>query len=116
MWWFKKKIKIPEAKNIWKLWEHTGWGNTIYISSWELYPKITGWISNPRVSLGDIIVTRMNSGKLCWFKVIELRYCTDPKDMFSGQMKAIGDAYVTEEEVESKVKELAPNRKVSWLI
>jgi hypothetical protein len=114
MWPFRKKV--PEAKHIWKIWEHTYWGDAIHIDKWEKNPKIYGWVSNPSVSLGDIFVSKMNSGKLCWFRTIELKYCADPRDMFFATIEAIGNGYVTEEEVETKVKELAPNMKVGWLI
>lgn len=115
MWPFKRKL--PEAEHIWKIWEHTNWGDAIHLDSWEKYPKMHGHIINPRVSLGDIIVTQLTCGGLAWLKVIELEYKHDPNDMFFGKLKVIGEGYVSEEEVEQKVKELAPNMQVTgWLI
>lgn len=111
----KLKKKYPKA-NIYKIWEHTYWGDAIHLDTWEKNPTVHGWISNPYISLGDILVTRMLSEKFCWFRIKELRYCTDPRDMFFATLEAIGDGYVTKEEVEAKVKELKPNSQVAWLI
>ena len=43
--------------------------------------KFVGWLT-PQPSNGDTLLIPMDSGKVCKFRVENIRYCGDPKDMF----------------------------------
>jgi hypothetical protein len=65
-----------------------GWGNTI---QWFNYDKrrVTGWKQcKPRA--GDILESRMESGKTGVFKFVEVEHCSDPHDMFFATVEDIG--------------------------
>ena len=77
---------------VFKIWQHTTWGDNIFFSSVDDL-EITGHIAEP-IHKGDIIQSKMESGKIAAFKVVEIRFRTDPKDLFFGRVEFLN--YVDE--------------------
>lgn len=77
----------PTTREI-NIWEHTGWGNSI---EWNDYQKrkLHGHLQN-RPQLGDIINSKMESGKVGQFVVVEVHYMRDPPDMFFCVVEDLG--------------------------
>lgn len=62
------------------MWEHSGWGNSIFWIDWDKR-KIGGFLSNlPKK--GDILQCEMESGKIAQFKFELVEVMDDPKDQF----------------------------------
>lgn len=80
-------IHISETGKVLNMWEHKGWGNTIYFRDWEKR-EIAGWYSY--LKMGDEIRCKMQTGKIGRFLVTELKYYHNPKDMFYGKVKDKG--------------------------
>lgn len=76
-------------KRVFKLWEHEGWGNSMFFLTWEKR-EITGHISPIRPEVGDEIQSRMASGKVARFKVASVNLCSDPSDMFFATVEDVG--------------------------
>jgi len=80
---------MTNTKNIIKMWEHDGWGNSIYF----LFPRpidkisrITGHLKQkPRI--GDEVLTEMQDGKIGSYEVIKVRYPGNPPDQFFCDVK-----------------------------
>jgi hypothetical protein len=72
--------KDLEGKRIIKIWEHESWGNSI---SWNKYEdrRIYGFLYR-LPNEGDVIMSKMVSGKIGCFKISSIKYCNDPSDMF----------------------------------
>lgn len=66
-------------KNIYDINNHSSWGNTI---SWSGPRRIYGWFNAPKLKLGDIIISDMQSGKKSNFIIEKIDYKTNPSDMF----------------------------------
>lgn len=72
--------KDLEGKRIIKIWEHESWGNSV---SWNKYEdrRIYGFLYH-LPDEGDVIMSKMVSGKIGCFKISSVRHCNDPSDMF----------------------------------
>jgi len=84
MWPFKK---LKRGKPI--MYEmFGGWGNRI---EWLDFAKreVQGW-KQTRPKVGDLIRTPMKSGNDGVFCFTSVEYLDDPRDMFFGQLEAIG--------------------------
>jgi len=80
---------------------HSTWGNSISFMNWEIR-EITGHMT-PIPKKGDILVSKMKSGKKAVFRIIEIRPCLDPSDQFFGTVEDIG--YI--EDIQAALIELA---------
>ncbi len=88
--WIKKFFnRTPKTTGrIINIWEHFGWGNSMYFLDWQKR-KVSGHLYDSP-SKGDILRAEMNSGKIAEFVFTEVEYCKDPRDMFFGTVKDIG--------------------------
>lgn len=73
---------------VWKIWEHKGWGDAINWTDWD-ERTIHGHLT-PSPKIGDEVQAKMQSGKIGRFEIIEIRYMSDPKDMFFATVKDLG--------------------------
>ncbi len=71
-----------------KMWEHSGWGNSIYFTDYKRM-RIAGHFSY-RINKGDIIQSKMQSGKIGKFEVVEIKFMSDPRDQFFCTVKPVG--------------------------
>jgi len=85
---FGRLFGSPKERKIINLWEHKGWGNSIYFFDWEKR-KLVGWLT-PIPQKGDEVRERMKSGKIARFEIIKVEPCYDPVDMFFVYVKDIG--------------------------
>ena len=83
--WFRRKT--TKTGNIYKMWEHSEWGNRVSWTDWHAR-EIDGHLLG--IKKGDEIRSKMESGKIARFVVIEITYCSDPSDMFFGKVKDLG--------------------------
>jgi len=67
------------------MWQHNGWGNSIYWSDWEKR-EVTGWLKR-RPQKGDILRSKMSSGQIATFKFIKISKPGDPPNMFFAKLK-----------------------------
>jgi hypothetical protein len=65
-----------------------GWGDSIGFVNYDKR-EITGHLT-PLPKVGDEFQTKMKSGKIGRFKILSIRYCVDPSDMFFGTVEDIG--------------------------
>lgn len=72
-----------------RMWDHTGWGNSIRWFIWE-QGKITGHISDPYKLLGAEIQSKLQSGKIGRYRVVHVNKMFDPPDMFFATVRHIG--------------------------
>lgn len=73
---------------VWRMWEHSGWGDSV--SFWDFEKRrITGHLT-PRPRVGDEVQAKMQSGKIGRFEIQEVDYMLDPKDMFFATVKDVG--------------------------
>lgn len=77
-----------EEPKVLNLWEHSGWGDSVYFSSFE-ERRIAGHLQE-RLKLGDEIRSKMDSGKVGRFEIIDIEYCRDPRDQFFATVKDLG--------------------------
>ncbi len=71
---------------------------SIYWLDWDRR-IICGHIGNPRI--GDVITTKMESGRTGVFEITKVRWCNDPKNMYFADVKYIG-YWVSQDEFEVK--------------
>ncbi len=71
-----------------KMWKHNGWGDSIYFTNYEEM-RIAGHFMY-RIKEGDVLQSKMQSGKIGQFKVTEIEFMSNPKDQFFGKVKPIG--------------------------
>ena len=69
------------------LWEHNGWGNSIYFFDWK-DRELAGHMT-PRPSVGDEVRAKLKQG-IGRFRIISVDYKKDPPDMFFAKVKDIG--------------------------
>lgn len=62
------------------MWQHTGWGNSIFWLNYERRQIYGHLMDKPQP--GDLINSRMDSGKVAQFLVVDVEYMRDPPDMF----------------------------------
>ena len=84
----EKLFNMRSKKQIFNIWEHREWGNSI---NWIDYEKrsLYGFVRNKRVKINDEFRDKMKSGKIMRYKVIKLEYKLDPSDMFFATVKDI---------------------------
>jgi len=66
------------------MWEHSGWGNSIFFTDWDKR-TVAGHL-NPTPKKGDILRCKMESGKIARFEFAEVDVMSDPKDQFFAKM------------------------------
>ncbi len=82
-------------------WLHNGWGNRVAVD-WPADPATAEFIECDGhlrgVQVGDEISMRFESGRIAILTVDEIRYVSDPSDMFSAKLswKDYADVTVTE--------------------
>ena len=98
---YLKALLIPTQKikrdgREWDLGKHRGWGNNIDLLRPEKIhePSVdfVGWISFPHVAEGDTFLVPMQSGRSARFVATEVKYQSDPKDMFFAKATPVGYA------------------------
>lgn len=62
------------------MWEHSGWGNSIYFLNYDKR-RIAGHLS-PTPKEGDILRCKMESGKIFRYKFDKVDVMSDPRDQF----------------------------------
>lgn len=80
-----------------------GWGNAI---NWQRYPnEVVGWkLQLPRA--GDILFSKMESGRTGVWRFTNVKPCYDPRDMFFASVEPLG--YEDEIEVPPETGERSP--------
>ncbi|MFW6009077.1 MAG: hypothetical protein ACOCP8_07430 [archaeon] len=83
-----KNINKKEYLGVYKI--GGGWGDRI---EWFDFKKrkVVGWKNNKPQKF-DLLISKMESGKVVVFTFINIEYCSDPHDMFFGIVKEIGFA------------------------
>jgi hypothetical protein len=77
-----------KEKRVIKMWEHIGWGDSIDFVNYD-NRTVFGWLVD-KPEVGDTLQSKMVSGDIANFEFTEVRYETDPKDMFFGKVKDLG--------------------------
>lgn len=78
---------------VYNLEDYTSWGNNMYFLNFD-ERRIVGWINpfgepgQPRIN--DEVRTRMESGRVLRFIVVEVEHMSDPRDMFYATVEDIG--------------------------
>ena len=90
----QQELEVKENSSgphkVWDMDKHKGWGNNISWLDWDkrsLYGHTT-----PLPKVGDEILSPMLSGKKGSFIIAQIRYCTDPSDMWFATVKDNGYA------------------------
>ena len=74
------KDKIKYTGRVINMWEHNGWGDSMYFISFQ-GRRVTGHMwQKPRI--GDELRSRMKSGKVARFLVVSVDNPGDPPDQF----------------------------------
>lgn len=68
--------------------KHNSWGDSISFMDYKIR-EVTGHM-DPIPEVGDFLIKKMKSGKTAAFKIIEIRPCLDPPDMFFGTVTDLG--------------------------
>lgn len=78
---------VWNPRKVWNMWEHTGWGNRI---AWMDFSKqsVEGHIHG--IQEDDELRSKMQSGKIARFKIINLDYQHDPADQFFADASFVG--------------------------
>lgn len=79
---------LREPPKLINMWEHTTWGNKIQWLDWNAR-KLAGWLT-PRPTIGTEVRSKMQSGKIARFKIVEITRMRDPEDMFFATCKDLG--------------------------
>ncbi len=66
----------------------SGWGNSMFFMDWDKR-RISGHMT-PRPAIGDIVLSKMQSGKVARFELVEIELKRDPPDMFFATVKDLG--------------------------
>lgn len=76
---------------IWNLWEHQGmWGHNIHWTDWQSR-RLGGHLPNRyEMKEGQELRARMESGKIARFEIVDIEFCSDPRDMLFFTVKDIG--------------------------
>jgi len=81
-----KKPKLTGKE--FNMWEHNGWGDTIY---WRNFNERTMHGHSPSdIKVGDVINAKMQSGKVAQFVVVKIEYMRDPSDQFFCTVSDLG--------------------------
>jgi hypothetical protein len=92
---FLKMLMFWKRKSIWKptkvinMWEHNVWGDTINWISWE-NKEIYGFSEPCLYDTNTEVRSKMKSGKIARFKIIDIDYKADPNDMFFATLEYLG--------------------------
>lgn len=70
------------------MWEHSGWGDSIYFTDWDKR-RVAGHLT-PTPKEGDIIRCKMESGKIARFKFDKVDVMSDTKDQFFATVSDLG--------------------------
>ena len=70
------------------MWEHNGWGDSIYWCSF-VDRRVSGHLT-PIPKEGDLLQCKMESGKIGVYRFKEIDYCHNPHDMFFATMEDVG--------------------------
>ena len=62
------------------MWEHSEWGNSIYFTDW--YKRRVAGHLKPVPKEGDILRSKMESGKIARFKFENVDVMSNPRDQF----------------------------------
>lgn len=62
------------------MWEHSGWGDSIYFTDWNKR-RVAGHLT-PTPKEGDILRSKMESGKIAYFKFEKVNVMLNPRDQF----------------------------------
>lgn len=57
---------------------------------WPSYEamRVCGHVGQPRI--GDVITTKMKSGKIGVFEIVKVEWCNDPRNMYFADVKPVG--------------------------
>jgi hypothetical protein len=87
-WWRDKRLN--PSRKVWNMWEHRGWGDRLEFLVWEKR-RISGHLPNRwEFKVGDEVRERMQGGAIARFRVDEVEYVMDPKDMLFATVTDIG--------------------------
>lgn len=88
--YFQNIIKIKALKKhysyiktdakTWNMWDHSGWGDSLHWSDWDRR-RLYGFLKEPP-KIGDILRSKMESGKIARFVFTNVEILKDPSDMF----------------------------------
>lgn len=86
--------EVPIFKRIFKMWEHTKWGDSL---AWSHHARGEGLRVHGHLDIrpraGDLIHARMKSGRVGVFEVLPGgKYCVDPPDQFFVDVEFAGYA------------------------
>ena len=70
------------------MWEHSGWGNSINWMDWDKR-RVYGHLT-PTPKKGDILMAKMESGKIARFEFKEVDVMRDPSDQFFATVSYLG--------------------------
>ena len=98
----RKPKKIPY---IYLEWKHNGWGNAINVTNWE-DGELNGHLQRIP-ELEDRIIFKMESGKLLETKIIKVRQCNDPRDMWFATMEPVN--YIDSGDLDMRLKKQKNN-------
>jgi len=87
--WRKPKPWTPER--VWDMAARQGWGNRISWSGRDGFERrqIDGH-TTPRPRVGDEIRGPMASGRTARWRITEIEYCLDPRDMWFATVEDVG--------------------------
>lgn len=84
------KANSKPPKKVWDKEAHNGWGDSIQWMNWEKR-RLVGW-TTPLPVKGDMLQSKMESGKVAQFEFVKVEPCIDPSDMWFATVKDIGYA------------------------
>lgn len=76
---------LEKLRKVFKINTSSEWGNT-----WHDFEKrrIVGHYGQPKK--GDVFTCKMQSGKIAVFEVVEVEWCSDPRNMYFCTVKDVG--------------------------
>lgn len=85
--WFKRKRDGVDPSRVWSVSAHQTWGDNIDI---QVMPEarggqllqVSGHLSNPKMREGDFLAVPMLSRRTALYRVHDLSYTGDPRDLF----------------------------------
>lgn len=83
----KRPLNAPWREDAVLFKVHEQWGDSCVFSSYE-NGLVHGFGDFPRV--GDVMVSKMNSGKEGAFLFVRVRHCGNPRDMWTGAVEGLG--------------------------
>ena len=81
----RRMIRGPRPGHVYRAWEHGRWGDRI---QWLADLEVVGWLDRiPRVN--DHILARGRAGELRRYRIVSVRRCGDPRDMFFASLRLV---------------------------